>query len=223
MIMVHRKGAVTAMCAAIMCAAMVSGSVIAQQPAISGFLGDYSQLEPLSEKGRKGALIFRKKGLDLSEYNAIFVAEPLIYLNVTAEERGVKAKDLAMLSDYFHGKLVGALEDDYDLVDEPGPGVIVVRTAIIDVIPIKGGIGKLGKLALKVVNLDLGGASIEAEVIDGESGERLAALVEGKSGSRVEIGMSGAKKWGHAKDALKEWSKGFAKKVEEFGMKKKES
>lgn len=219
------KGALTAVFCGILCVASIAQDTVdgTARPATSGFLEDYSQLEPHPDKGRKEALLYLKKGLDLSEYNGILVDEPLIYLNTTGAERGVKAKDLVKLSDYFYNKLIGALEDDYNLVDEPGPGVIVVRTAIIDVVPIKGGIGKLGKVVLKVVNLDLGGAAIEAEIIDGESGERLAALVEAKKGKRVELGMSGAKKWGHAKAAFKDWSKVFAKRLEELGMKKKES
>lgn len=112
--------------------------------------------------------------------------------NSTERKETVDPRDLTKFADYFFQKLVGAVEDNYELANERGDDVRVVRTCIVDVSPISRTAGVVGKLVLKVVNLDVGGASIEADLVDGQSGEQLAALVEAPNADRVEVSMDGA-------------------------------
>lgn len=191
----------------------------AESNRVSGFLGDYSQLEHHPDPDRN-AMVYTKPGLDLKEYKGIYVAFPLVQLTSDQRQSTVDPRDLTELAQYFYDKIIGALEDEYPLADEPGPGVVVVRTAIVDVNPINRVAGVAGKLALKVVNLDVGGASIEAEMVDGDTGERLAALLESKKADRVEVGIAGAKQWGHAKAAFKAWAELLEKRVGELGLPK---
>lgn len=186
----------------------------------SGFLGDYSKLKSHPDTKREGAMVYIKPDLNLGSYHSIYVAFPHIQIKSEAGDAIVDPRELAELAEYFHDKMVGALEGNYALEDEPGAGVLVVRTVIVDVEPINSTTGVLGKLALKVVNLEVGKASIEAEFLDGESGEQLAALIETRGGDRVELGMAGAKKWGHAKAAFKQWSKLLDERLDDFGMPK---
>lgn len=199
---------------------MINSEIASAQAKTSGFLGDYSQLEPSTDKSREGAMVYIKPGLDLKPYKAVHIAYPLVQLNSDERQSTVDPRDLTELASYFHDKMVAALEDNYSIVDEPGPGVLVVRTAIVDVKPINSVVGAIGKLALKVVNLEIGSASIEAELVDGDTGERLAALVETKKGDRVGAGMSGAKQWGHAKAAFKSWAEVLAERLDEFQLTK---
>jgi uncharacterized protein DUF3313 len=189
------------------CISAAAFAAAKEAPAPSGFLGDYSQLEQHPEKPKDDARFYAKPGLDFGDYNAVLIQSPLVYLKPDAKAQGIDPKELAELSEYLHDKLVGAVEDDFELVDEPGPGVVVLRVAITDVEPIKAVAGAVGKLALKVVNVDLGGAAIEAELVDGETGERLMAVIDSERGNRFGVGMAGGKTWGHTKNAFKEWSK----------------
>lgn len=203
--------------AAIMCSIMLSLPSSGQETK-SGFLGDYSKLHQHPDPRREGAMVYAKPGLSLKAYKAVYIAYPHVQLASSDRQQTVDPRDLTELADYFHDKLVGAIEDTYELADEPGPGVLVVRSCIVDVNPISRVAGVAGKLALKVVNLDVGGASIEAELVDGDSGEQLAALVESKKADRVEVGMQGAKKWGHAKAAFKDWAELLDERLGELGM-----
>lgn len=185
----------------------------------SGFLGDYSKLEQHPDPDRN-AMVYIKPGLNLKEYKGVYIAFPLVQLYSEHRQSTLDPRDLTELAQYFYDKMIGALEDKYPLADEPGPGVLVIRTAIVDVKPINRVAGVAGKLALKVVNLDVGGASIEAEMVDGDTGDRLAALLEIKKADRVEVGMAGAKQWGHAKAAFKDWAELLEKRVGELGLPK---
>ncbi|MBU1727536.1 MAG: DUF3313 domain-containing protein, partial [Candidatus Omnitrophica bacterium] len=55
------------------------------------------------------------------------------------------------------------------------------------------------------VPLDMGGAAIEAEFLDSETGERLGAIVDMKLGTPLDI--SGFTSLGHAKGAFQRWAK----------------
>ena len=51
----------------------------------------------------------------------------------------------------------------------------------------------------------VGGASMEAEIVDSMTGEQIGAVVQGQSGSRVPL--SGLSDWGGAEHAMNEWAK----------------
>jgi len=173
----------------------------------SGFLGDYSKLKMDDRFKDEGLLIQVNEDLDLGNFDKILIKYPLIYLQNQDGPVEINSRELIMLSDYFHEKLIGALEDNYTLADEPGPGVLVIRVAITNVVPIRAKKAAVTKMVLKVVNLDMGGASIEAEFIDGGTGKQLLALTDTESGKRFAIGSAGMKTWGHTKSAFKNWSK----------------
>ena len=57
-------------------------------------------------------------------------------------------------------------------------------------------------------------ASIEVELVDSQSGERVAAAVASKKGKRYFAGLKGYKKWGDVKAAFDSWAKDFRKAVD---------
>lgn len=59
----------------------------------------------------------------------------------------------------------------------------------------------------------LGGASMEAELLDSQTGEQIGALVEGQKGSRVSL--AGLEKWGDAKSVMDDWAERFRKRLDE--------
>jgi hypothetical protein len=166
----------------------------------SGFLDDYSLLEPHPDKEMEGTLLYVRPGLDLSNYDKVYIHHPLIFLSESGETRGINPKELWELSEYFYDKLVDAIGDDYELTFQPGPGVLVVRSSISDVLPVKAKNTTKTALALEVVNLDLSGASIEADFLDGANGDTLAALVDSRKGKRFD---RDSKTWTQSKDAFK--------------------
>ena len=51
------------------------------------------------------------------------------------EVKIIDPNDLKTLTDYFHGALVKALKPEMQVVDKAGPGVVVIRVALTDLVP----------------------------------------------------------------------------------------
>jgi hypothetical protein len=173
----------------------------------SGFLSDYSHLEPAGET----SLRYVPSNAALARYDHFLIEPVVLFLHPDAQQKAAEDKDLPNLTLYFRGALVDALADRYQIVSEPGPGVARLRVAITDL--------KQGKPALnvlpqtKLTGLGLGGATMEAELLDSQSGEQIGAIVESHLGSRISL--SGLSKWGDAKAVMDEWAKRFRKRLDE--------
>jgi hypothetical protein len=181
----------------------------------SGFLGDYSQLEKQDEKGVV-RWRFVDPEVDFSAYDKLHVDTIAIY----AKEGSSLAKldqDLATrLAAEFRDALVAELGQEFTLVDEGGPGTLRLRTALVE--------ARGSKVVLDVVSSAIpqtkllatagqliaddsgftGKAIVEAEILDSESGRRLAAGVDERYGTKVLAG--GLSKWDDVQSAFRTWA-----------------
>ncbi|MHC4215556.1 MAG: DUF3313 family protein, partial [Planctomycetota bacterium] len=57
----------------------------------------------------------------------------------------------------------------------------------------------------KVVGAGIGGASMEAEIVDSMTGEQIGAVVESKKGSKMPFANLG--EWDAAKQVIDDWAK----------------
>jgi hypothetical protein len=190
----------------------------------SGFLKDY----PTFEKGPRGGadMVYFKKGVDFKPYDKIMMDHVTFYFSKDAKYRGINSDELNQLSEAFHKAMVEALKDGYPLVEEPGPGVLRVRPAITDVKasrPVLNTISTVmpAGLALSIVkkgvtgtHMNVGEATLEAEFLDSQSSERVAAVIDKKSGEKYKV-VKGMRKWGHAEDAFNYWAKRLRKWLDE--------
>ena len=88
--------------------------------------------------------------------------------------------------------------------------MIRIRTAITD---IKRGSTALNVLPqTKLMGVGLGGASIEAEAVDSQSGKRIMAIIDSRSGKRASL--EGLGDMDHAKQAVRYWVDDFIERVE---------
>ncbi len=102
----------------------------------SGFLSDYARLRPTS--WGQGIECWRDPALDATRYNAVLVSR--IDVSLRSRDGGPQTfdpKDIATLTDYFHHALVKALRPQMQIVKQPGPGVVVLRVALTDLVPTK--------------------------------------------------------------------------------------
>jgi hypothetical protein len=178
----------------------------------SGFLKDYSQLEDGPKEGVAKRYI--KAGVDFKKYNKVMLDQVRFYFYRDAEDKGIDAKEMQELADTFHRAVIDALGDAYPLVGKPGPGVLRLRTAITDielpnrglntittVVPagllistIKSGVTGKGSF--------VGEISMEFEVLDSQTNQRIGAGVDRRAGGKIDS-MS---KFGTAEDAFKFWA-----------------
>ncbi len=121
-----------------------------------------------------------------------------------ARQRGIQPDELKKLTDYFREALVEAVADAYPVVADPGPEVLRLRVAITDVAPSDVALNLIAT-ALVYVPVDMGSASMEAELLDSLTGARLAAVVDSRTGSQLDI-LGGYTRWSHAKIAFDGWA-----------------
>ena len=120
-----------------------------------------------------------------------------------------------------------ALAGGYRIVKEPGPGVLRIRTALTDVVLQRPGVkspGPLIPLANDMVlhasekvsgmNMLAGEAAIEAEALDGQTYERLAAFVEKRVNSRVVLTKE-KDSLGPVLELFTYWAKRFRQRLDE--------
>ena len=153
----------------------------APDTARSGFLRDYSSLKPSPVV--EGALHYQNPSRPLSMYDKFILERVQISFAPGAAGVAVDPDELKMLTEYFRNEAVKALSVRYKVVDEPGPRVLRIRAAITDVRKAK--VAMNIHPATKLSGVGLGGASMEAEGIDSQSGERVLATVDSRQGSRM--------------------------------------
>lgn len=194
---------------------------------VSGFLGDYSNLSP--DPNNADLLLYEKSKDALKDYSKFLIDPVTLYLLPEASQRGLDPDDLERLAQRFHDIIVDELtKAGYQVVSSPGPGVLDIRLAITNVEPSgakKNVAAKAGATAASVAvapgaglalpRFSVGKASIEGEMLDSVSGERLGAFVTNKSGRRWFAGLQGYKTWGDVEAAFRTWAKNFAKRVDQ--------
>jgi hypothetical protein len=185
-------------------ATMSATQVLASEgPPNSGFLSDYSLLKP-SEKGQLGAWIYVvPNAVDkLKNYHAGMVDQPVFAVAADSKYKGFKPDDAKFVADAFRQVITTELGKTYTIVEQPGPGVLALRTAFSNVYVEKKGRGLLGYTPVGFVVTTAKGALlddlmdkvkltqvvVEAEVIDSVTGEVLAEIVEdrGEKGNKKE-------------------------------------
>jgi len=188
-------------------ACLASSGCAARRAARTGFLSDYSNLEPQSEVSYR--YIVRGR---LEAY-AKFIIDPVtIHLHRRSKaKKKISEEDLTDLKNYMHTALVKAIEDRYEVVYRPGPGVARARVALTDI--------KKAQVLLnihpasKIMGAGLGGASLEAELVDSQTNEQIAALVESQLGHRLSL--DGLSTWGDAKAIMDDWAGRFRQRLDE--------
>lgn len=157
-------------------ALMILGGCASGPATRSGYLVDYSRMQQVSESD--SVLVQAPPpGFDASRYHAVKIDEPhVMVIELSAEER-------AQLSNVFRQALIDEVGNRRPVVQTAGPGVLVVRSAITS--------ASKANVALNVVTgilaypVSRGGAAAEAEVLDGQTGKRIAALSWSRRGAKI--------------------------------------
>ena len=100
----------------------------------SGFLSDYARLKPVA--ALDGIECWHDPKLDPKRFDKVLVSRIVVSLAPkSGGQQTVDPNDLKTLTDYFHGALVKALKPQMQVVDKAGPGVVVIRIALTDLVP----------------------------------------------------------------------------------------
>lgn len=167
----------------------------------SGFLSDYEQLQPMPGYAADRAYLVPDSAARFAQYDAVMVDQPEVFIASDSKYKGIKPDDLKVLADSFRAAVTEELAGAYRIAEAPGPGVLYLRFAttglqlkkkknlldftpvgvVTNVVPgvkqVKNAIrnAAIEDLSKRVSLVEL---TIEAELLDSLSGERLAALIE---------------------------------------------
>ncbi|MFQ5458156.1 MAG: DUF3313 domain-containing protein [Myxococcota bacterium] len=178
----------------------------------TGFLRDYSQLK----KGERGEaqLVYINPATDFSQYDSVMIDSVTLWRS--GETSGISPEDQQTLTDYLYAALHKQLSQDYEIVSNPGPGVLRVRAAVTEAKGAKvaanvvTGVVPQLRMATMAAGLAtntakfVGQASIEGEVTDSVSGERLLAAVDQRAGTKSPGTMF--TKWGDVEKSFDFWA-----------------
>ena len=178
----------------------------------AGFLKDYSQLQP--QEGYKAKEVYINPQAAWSNYNAIYIDSVTMW--VSDPSKAPSKEDQQMLTDMLYKALADKVGEKFTLAGRPGPGVIRVRAALTQakgakvalnavttVIPQLRVLSTVGGVAADTAAV-VGSASVEAEMVDSMTNERLAAAIDAVAGTK---GLLRAfSKWADVQNACDNWA-----------------
>jgi len=152
----------------------------------SGFLSGYSGLEV--DEGSEGMRVYINPDVNVRQrYSKILISPVQFKLDPAVQEHEMDYEDRKKVSDYYHDKLIEGLVVNYDIVDEPGSDVLLLRTAITDILPNKVYLNLHWSTTL--IGGGIGGASLEAEMVDSITNERIMSFTDARKGKKLNYGF----------------------------------
>ena len=191
----------------------------------SGFLGDYSMLQ--KGEGDEANYVYIDKSADWAKYTKVYIKPIELWKSdETNSPLGKLSKDdQQMLVNFFHTALANALEKDFQIVDSAGPDVLVVHAAIteagkshvvldlISTVYPAALVISYGKQMITGTGTGVGTVRIEADLTDGVTGQRVAAAVDERAGTKaLRTKFEGS--WGDLKLAFDWWADRLNERLE---------
>jgi hypothetical protein len=185
----------------------------------SGFLGDYSQLNP-SESGQTQYSYIRPD-VKWPQYNKMII-EPVTFWE--ADRSTVPAAERQVLTEYFHSTLCQQMAKHFAIVDERGSGVLRLQVALTHAASATPVLRTLSvvvwqaHLLNKVKELAtgtfafVGEARAEGRLTDSQSGEILGEGVDQRFGGD-NVKTAATWQWQDAERAMDYWSSTLAARL----------
>jgi len=183
----------------------------------SGFLSDYSQLQ--KGKSDQAKLVYFAPGTDWKKYTRMYIEPVQLWKSEDPESKlgQLTLENQQMLASFLYTELNNELQKSYTLVDKPGPDTIVLRSAITEakkskpvsnfmtsIVPFGIAANILVTVAVGT-GIGVGEVQIEAELLDGQTNQRLAAAVDRRAGTKaLRTKFDGT--WGDVKLSFEYWA-----------------
>jgi len=184
---------------------------------MSGFLGDYTQFH--RGKGGQAEYVYRDINVDFSKYQKVILEPVQLWAAENSESalNSLSKEDQQLIVDYLYVSLSDAFKRDYVIVNEPGPDVMKVRCAITEAkatSPVKEILSTVTPYGLGIsyakhfmlgTHSGVGVVSVEGELLDSLTGQRLAAVVDRRAGTKSLADKY--TRWGDVQDAFSFWAR----------------
>lgn len=146
----------------------------------SGFLGDYSQLQP--GRADQAQLVYINPQADFSSYENVIVDPVVVWEGKGSDFSDVSPEELQSLARDLGTAMREQLGFEFQVVEQPEPGTLRIRIAIVEAKRSSAGSGSAFE----------GSVGIELEVLDANSSERLVAAADSRGHEGEKSGSSSA-------------------------------
>ncbi len=191
----------------------------------SGFLGDYARLH----KGDRGEAnyIFIDTSVSFAKFTKVYLEPVELWRSPEPDSPlgKLSPETQNMVVSYFHTALLAALKKDFQIVNYAGPDVLVVHAAVTEArqsrpvlnlfsseVP-AGMASSLAKQPVTGAGVGVRLVMVEAEFLDGQTGQRVAAVVDARAGTKALRANSNST-WGDVKRAFDWWAQRLVKRLE---------
>ncbi len=222
------KPLTTALCTAVLAAGLTGCSTTKQVSVtpknFSGFLGDYSMLQ--KGDGNEADYIYIDKNVNWAKYTKIYIENIDLWKSNDPDSPLGKLSpaDQQMLVNFYHTALDNAAAKDFQVVDHAGPDTLVMHAAITESKkswPVLNLVSSVypATLALSYVKQAftgtgtfVGRVQVEANFTDGVTGQRVAAIVDSRAGTKaIRSKFDGS--WGDVKLCADWWANRLAERM----------
>jgi len=178
------------------------------------FLGEYSKkLTP----GPKGGAKIRwvKPGTDFTKYKRFMIDYVVFAFADDSESKVINGDEMKKLGDACTLAIIDSLKDKYPIVSDPGPDVMRLRFAIVDLKQSRPGVSTI----TSVIPVGLGLSIIKKGATDSWSGSGATTsqwiVIDSMTNEVIGVAEDDYKagfaerfsKWGSAEEAFKYWGK----------------
>jgi hypothetical protein len=181
----------------------------------SGFLSSYANLKPNPKFENTVSYVSPDPNKNVHKYVEIIVEPPAVYVSTDSDEKLVTNEARQALIDYFQNAITRAVGDAFPIAETKGPLVLRLRSALIGVDVDSKSSGQKGDSALEHP-INIGKVGVEMELVDSETGEQIAAVVDRENlGEGAEVGSTAFSKEEKA-EAAREAFDGWASRLREY-------
>ncbi len=186
----------------------------------SGFLGD---LYPKMRKGEDGEalLVYRNPKIVLiprGSYKKILLDPVQVWGEASSDP--ARQTEMQQVADILHGLLYQSLAKDYEMVTSPGPNTLRIQAALtradkanvilraVSTVPAPMNALALGSMLKNLGTgkpLFVGEASVEAKILDAQTGEVLAASADRRVGKK-RLDADSFNSWDDVNKTLEYWA-----------------
>jgi hypothetical protein len=188
----------------------------------TGFLGDYSQLTPAPD--REGVMLYVDKSADFRPYTKLMFDPVQVLVTPVPDEPPVPPEVIQRIGGQMQQSLTQALVPAYQIVNQPGPDVLRVRSAITGLAPSKPPAGAMDYLPIKAVfNVGREAAGkgprvveikAEIEVLDA-AGKRVVAATVTRQGDQT-LPQGDQITWETLQPITDYWAKNFRSRLDQL-------
>jgi hypothetical protein len=218
---------VTRLCAAFMF--LILAGCATSKPQNVVFLG--SGIELRSVPGNRSLLAWSSRPGILGDYHAFLFEPVVVSLGKADADKTASPEELKNLSEHLLLAFTAELtRGGYTIVDVPGAGVLRVRAALTELVPVDPAknvaakvVGTAMGVGLFLPTVDIGHAAIEVDMRDCMTGARVAAFADSKAGRAYLNGLRPYRRWGDVEAAFSAWASEFRGRLDEFHAAEKQS